>query len=115
MCNSKFNIDAVNAPIKDHPIASDILKELDKNKATEVKVYKGGAITDFMIVACSESGKHSKSLANLITDILKQQGVDHHVEGYDQANWILIDLYDFMVHIFRPEVRDYYQVDSLWG
>ena len=38
MCNSKFNIDAVNAPIKDHPIASDILKELDNNKATEVKV-----------------------------------------------------------------------------
>ena len=96
-------------------LVSEILSELEQHKASDIKVYDDKEFADFMIVTSCESGKHAKTLADLVVKIVKQNQITHHVEGYKQANWILIDLFSIMVHIFQPDVRQYYEVDKLWG
>jgi ribosome-associated protein len=54
-------------------------------------------------------------VADAVLDGLKQRGDVSHVEGYETGRWILIDCYAVMLHIFRPEVREFYGLERLWG
>ena len=69
-----------------------------------------------MIVASGRSARHVASLADDVSDALAKEGVDVlSVEGKDVADWVLIDAGDVVVHLFRPEVREFYNLEKMWS
>ncbi|MDU9003107.1 ribosome silencing factor [Sedimentitalea todarodis] len=95
-----------------------ILTSLDDDKAEDVvQIDLRGKteIGDFMVVASGRSTRQVSAMAEKLTDRLKQEfGRTSKVEGKDAGDWVLIDTGDVIVHIFRPEVRDFYQLEKMW-
>ena len=89
------------------------------NKANDVVVLslKGVSdMTDFFVIASGTSDTHVRSLGEHIQEGLKRDGtVAHHVEGTQQGRWVLLDYVDFVVHLFHPSLRDFYQLERLWS
>ncbi len=72
-------------------------------------------IADYFIICCGTSNTHIKSIADgLLRDGKKLGLKKDHVEGYREAKWVLVDFGDIVVHIFSPEEREYYDIESLW-
>jgi ribosome-associated protein len=73
-------------------------------------------IADYFILATAQSPLHAQAISDEVVEKLKKDGYPiHHVEGYTQAQWILLDYLDIVVHIFLPEVRTFYGLERLWG
>lgn len=73
-------------------------------------------LTDFFLIASGTSDTHVRSVAEHVMVELKKDGVTaHHVEGLQQGRWVLLDYVDFVVHVFHPTLRNYYQLERLWG
>jgi ribosome-associated protein len=91
---------------------------LDK-KATNVVVLdlrETPAFTDFFVLCSGQNTRQVKAIADSIEDELRKAGVrPAHVEGYDRADWILMDFFTFIVHVFAPHTRDFYSLERLWG
>ncbi len=95
-----------------------IQKTLDDNKAEDIVVIdlKGKtSIANFMVVASGTSNRHVASLADKVKFELKQKGYSSSSEGEEKANWVLIDAFDVIVHIFCPEVREFYNLEKMWN
>jgi len=74
------------------------------------------AIADSMVVASGRSSRHVGASADDVVEHLKKAGVkDIRVEGQPHCDWVLIDAGDVIVHIFRPEVRDFYAIEKMWA
>ncbi len=74
-----------------------------------------GALSDYFLIVSALSDTHGKTLADEITKKLKEHGaIPVSIEGYDLANWILIDYGDIIIHIFKPEIRELYGLENLW-
>ena len=72
--------------------------------------------TDWFIIATGTSDTHVGALADNVVDGLKQDGVRPlNVEGAREGRWVLIDYFDFVVHVFHPAAREFYQLERLWG
>lgn len=72
--------------------------------------------TDFFVIASGTSDAHVRGMAQHLIDVLGPKGVEpHHVEGLAQGRWVLLDYVDFVVHVFHPELREFYQLERLWG
>lgn len=72
--------------------------------------------TDWFFLTSGTSDTHVKSIADHIIEELKQEGVrPAHVEGLRTGRWVLLDYIDFVVHVFHPSAREYYQLERLWG
>lgn len=72
--------------------------------------------TDFFVIGSALSAPHQKSLADHVLESLKHEGVrPYQVAGYPGASWILVDLVDVVLHLFRPEARSFYSLETLWG
>lgn len=72
--------------------------------------------TDYFLLATGTSDTHVKSIADHIIDELRTEGVRaNHVEGLQGGRWVLIDYIDVVVHVFQASVRDFYQLEELWG
>ena len=72
--------------------------------------------TDFFLIVTGTSDIHVRSVADHIMEELKRDGVrPDHVEGKQGGRWVLIDYIDFVVHVFHPAARDFYQLERLWG
>jgi ribosome-associated protein len=91
---------------------------LDK-KATEVAVLdlrKADAFTDFFVVCTGSNPRQVNAIADAVEHSLKQQGRrPSHVEGSERAEWVLLDYFDFIVHVFSPSARAFYGLERLWG
>lgn len=73
-------------------------------------------IADHMVIASGRSSRHVSAVADKLLQTLKAQGPGPvKVEGLAQADWVLIDAGDVIVHIFRPEVRSFYNLEKLWS
>lgn len=73
-------------------------------------------MTDYFVIASGTSDTHVRSIGEHIVSELKKQGVRvHHVEGVQQGRWVLLDFVDFVVHIFHPTLRSFYQIERLWS
>lgn len=71
---------------------------------------------DYFIICTVESDSQGRAIADELHEKLKKNGVRYiSIEGYEYANWILIDLYEVIIHIFLPEIRLYYGLEKLWG
>jgi ribosome-associated protein len=95
-----------------------IEQTLDNNKAEDIVTIdlKGKtSIANFMVVASGTSNRHVASLADKLKYELKQKGYTASSEGEEKANWVLIDAFDVIVHIFCPEVREFYNLEKMWN
>lgn len=95
-----------------------ILKTLDEEKAEEiVKIDLAGksSVADHMVVCSGRSTRQVGALAEKLSENLKSRlGRTARAEGKSQGDWVLLDAGDVIVHIFRPEVRDFYQLEKMW-
>lgn len=92
-----------------------IEKTLDDNKAEDVVVIdlRGKtSIANQMVVASGTSQRHVASLAEKVQENLKAAGFSSTIEGEEKADWVLIDAFDVIVHIFKPEVRAFYSLEK---
>ncbi len=100
-------------------ILSIILKELDDDKAEDVVTIDLAGksdIADFMVVASGRSARHVGAMADKVVQRLKEAGVTGvNVEGASSCDWVLIDAHDVIVHLFRPEVRAFYNIERVWS
>ena len=96
-----------------------IIKSLSENKAEDIATIdlRGRtSIGDFMVVASGRSTRQVSSISQKLVDILKTDlGRLSKVEGKDAGDWVLIDTGDIIVHVFRPEVREFYQIEKMWA
>ncbi len=99
-------------------LLSLITSSLDQDGAEEIlEIPLAGksVIADFMVVVSGRSTRHVAALSENLVDRLKHEaGVASRVEGKEAADWVLIDTGDVLVHIFRPEVREFYQLEKMW-
>jgi ribosome-associated protein len=98
----------------DHAIAA-----AEDKKAVDLVVLdlrKAAGFTDFFVMASGTNTRQVRAIADGVMDALAQEGVKPaHVEGYDRSEWILLDYFDFIVHVFAPETRAFYGLERLWG
>ena len=99
--------------------AVQIAKILDEKKALDIKVLHIGDLTsigDYFVVATGMSTTQVKALSDEVDRVLSGEGLEpKRIEGFQGANWILMDYYDVIVHIFQKETREFYQLERLWA
>lgn len=87
-------------------------------KALELRVLNLGGIssfTDFFVICSGTSTRHTQAICDAVIEELKKTGArPAHIEGYTQAEWILVDYLDFVVHIFLERAREFYDLERLW-
>lgn len=72
-------------------------------------------IGDYMVICSGRSSRQVSAISEKLADRLKQEmGIIAKIEGKDAGDWVLIDTGDVIVHVFRPEVRDFYQLEKMW-
>ena len=101
----------------DQKILKIITDSLDDMKAEDViTIDLAGktSIASYMVVASGNSNRHVASIAQKIEENLKAGGFRCTMEGEVKADWVLIDAFDVIVHIFRPEVREFYNLEKMW-
>lgn len=88
-----------------------------KASGVEVLDLRGiSSATDFFLIGSGTSDIQVKAIAEHILDTLKEGDVrPGHVEGMSRGRWVLLDYIDFVVHVFHPEARGFYQLENLWG
>ncbi|MFS2316667.1 ribosome silencing factor [Maricaulis sp. D1M11] len=96
-----------------------VLDTLDADKAEEIMsidLRGKSSVTDIMIIASGRSARHVNALADNLTRILKEQGRNKaRIEGLQTCDWVLIDIGDIVIHLFRPEVRTFYNLEKMWS
>ena len=106
-------------PIEVDQIHKIVLQSLDDDQAQEVvSIPLAGKsnIADHMVIASGRSTRQVASMAAKLADKIKQQtGLIPRIEGLPAADWVLIDANDVIVHIFRPEVRNFYNLERMWS
>ena len=95
-----------------------ILTSLKNDKAediVQIDMRGRSSIGDYMIIASGRSSRQVSAISEKLMDKIKQDlGRISKVEGKDAGDWVLIDIDDVIVHIFRPEVREFYQLEKMW-
>jgi ribosome-associated protein len=93
-------------------------KTLDVGKAENIisiSLNGKSSIADHMIIASGTSARHVSALADQLSRKLKKEGYTIlSIQGQSEANWVLVDAGDVIIHLFRPEVRDFYNLDKMW-
>ena len=99
-------------------VAKAVRAALDK-KAVDVVVLDlrhTPAFTDFFVLCSGHNQRQVKAIADAIEEALKAEKIrPAHVEGYERAEWILMDYFSFIVHVFSPQTREFYSLERLWG
>ena len=105
----------------DHVVPDDVLlaaRAAYGKKATEVVALNLGKVsfTDYFLICTGQNRRQVKAIAEAIEMTLGTSGTrPAHIEGDDRANWILLDYFDFVVHVFSAHARAFYGLDRLWG
>lgn len=95
-----------------------ILTSLEDDKAEEIvslNIHGKSSVADMLIVASGRSARHVGALADHVVRKLKEAGAGNvKVEGLQTCDWVLVDAGDVIVHLFRPEVRSFYNIERIW-
>jgi len=96
-----------------------VLESLEDSKAenvTSINITGKSALGDYMVVVTGRSSRHVMAIADHLIDDVKAGGLDHpRIEGLETGDWVLIDCGDIIVHIFRPEIREFYNLEKMWA
>ena len=99
-------------------LSEHIISILDENSAQDIlniDLDGKSSIADYMIVASGRSNRHVNALADYVQTGLKEIGLPKMgIEGQEACDWVLIDAGDVILHIFRPEVREFYNIEKIW-
>ena len=124
MTLTKTDTASQNAPLlsetDDAKALSDFVQSiLDENSAQdviEIDINGKSSVADYMLVASGRSNRHVNALADYVIRALKEQGFKSlGIEGRETGDWILVDVGDVILHIFRPEVRLFYNLEKIWS
>lgn len=95
------------------------IEAAEDKKALDLVVLdlrKAAGFTDFFIICSGANPRQIRAIADGVMAALAIEGTKPaHVEGYDRSEWILLDYFDFIVHVFAPETRNFYGLERLWG
>lgn len=101
------------------PELEAVVQALVDHKAQDLQILDLRAIndaTDFFIVASGTSDIHVRALSeHVIEAVADLEQKPHHVEGLSEGRWVLLDFVDFVVHVFHPTLREFYQLERLWS
>ncbi|MFC7333402.1 ribosome silencing factor [Rhodocista pekingensis] len=95
-----------------------VLQSLDGDKAEDTVVIDligKTSLADYMVVTSGRSARQVGAMADHLLEKLKAMGIDAEAEGMPQNDWVLLDAGDVIVHLFRPEVRAFYNIEKMWG
>ncbi len=96
-----------------------VVKILDDGKAQNIlsiNLTGKTSLTDYLIIASGTSSRHVQSLANTLSEKLKEMGYTPKMDGRQSTGeWVVVDLGDAIVHIFQPQARSLYEIETLWG
>ena len=95
-----------------------VLASLDDDKAADVLTIPlegKSTIADYMVIATGTSSRQVSAMADHVIKALKDQNIQPSCEGLSQGDWVLIDAGDLIVHLFRPEVREFYNIEKIWA
>jgi ribosome-associated protein len=99
-----------------HAAVLNSLSDAKAENIVSIDLLGKTSIGDYMVIASGRSQRHVGAIADQISDKLKKQGYrDLRVEGLPQCDWVLIDAGDVIVHVFRPEVREFYNLEKMWS
>lgn len=109
---------ATPAEVQSDVLLARILASLDDDKAEDVVTIdlRGrSSVADYMVICSGRSSRQVGAIAEKLMERLKQEfGRTCRIEGKEQGDWVLIDASDVVVHVFRPEVREFYQLEKMW-
>jgi ribosome-associated protein len=106
------------APRLNTTLTAVIAATLDKkgSNVTVLDLRAGSAFTDFFVIATANNVRQAQAIADAVQEALGKKGVKPAlIEGYSRGEWILIDYFDFIVHVFTPATRAFYDLERLWG
>jgi ribosome-associated protein len=102
-------------------LAEIVVKGIQEKKGSNILMMDmrglSNSVTDIMVIASAESSTQVAAIADSVEDEVRKALDENpwHTEGYENSLWILLDYVNVVVHIFQPEVRDYYQIEKLWA
>lgn len=86
------------------------------HKLVVLDLRKSAGFTDYFLIASGTNTRQVRAIADAVIESLATKGAKPaYVEGYDRSEWILLDYFDFIVHVFAPETRVFYDLERLWG
>ena len=95
------------------------VEAIDDLKANHVVILDLRGLTDatdYFVIASGTSDAHVRGIADSVMEKMGRRGMrTHHVEGLNTGRWVLLDYVDFVIHLFHPETRSFYQLERLWG
>lgn len=112
-------IEPVPAATAEPQMIDVVLKSLDDAKAEQtvaIDITGKSSLSDHMVVTSGRSNRHVSAVADQVVKALRENGFGKpRVEGLPHADWVLVDGGDVIVHIFRPEVREFYNLEKMWA
>ncbi len=95
------------------------VRAAEDKKAVDLVVLdlrKAAGFTDYFVICSGTNARQIRAIADAVMESLTQHGTKPaHVEGYERSEWVLVDYFDFIVHVFAPETRVFYGLERLWG
>ena len=96
--------------------AAELARDLKAREVVVLDLRGISSATDYFLIASGRSDVQVRAIAEHVVEELKKEEVrPAHVEGLQGGRWVLVDYIDFVVHVFHPHARDFYQLESLWG
>jgi len=96
--------------------AAAVCLDLKANDVVILNLKSVSDMTDCFVITSGTSDTHVRAIAEHVMEELRKEGMRaHHVEGLQQGRWVLLDYVDFVVHVFHPALREFYQLERLWG
>jgi ribosome-associated protein len=96
--------------------AAELALDLKAHDVVVLDLRGISTATDYFVVASGQSDVQVKAIAeNVVDELKKESHRPEHVEGMRGGRWVLVDYIDFVVHVFHPQARDFYQLENLWG
>ena len=109
----------INLADVEDPQLALVLQSLDDDQALEVVTIPlegKSSIADYMVIASGRSTRQVAAIAQKLAERLKQAGYGNaRIEGLPAADWVLVDAGEIVIHLFRPEVRSFYNLERMWG
>ncbi len=113
-----FEVSQKEQTLSPQALTEMLAKVLDEKKAQNVitlDIRGKASFCDFLVIASGSVSRQVVALGDHLLRVLKNQGIYATIEGEEQGDWVLIDAGDVVVHIFRPEVRERYNLEKMWA
>ena len=97
-------------------VAVEAIEDLKGSRVVVLDLRGLCDATDYFVIASGTSDTHVRGIADSVLEKLHRRGLRaHHIEGLAGGRWVLLDFVDFVVHLFHPEMRSFYQLERLWS